>query len=254
MALVTCFFCKSKVSSKAFFCNECNKDFGYTVFADKVIGNPIKIGNLEIAQHDFPFILDWSLAMDIVFELGVSWRLPTKRELNILYKNKKDIPGFEDFYYWSSTKVEYENLVWQQGIIDGKVRVAAKNYMHKFRPVRNYEKPFIKEKIIGNPIQIDKLEITEKDFPNNLTINEANMECKKLGDGWRLPTGKEIALLFKHKKQIGKFASAYLTCDFKNSNFSTVVQEFDDFGFQFTGDRHYPYPVRFVRTIKKNTK
>jgi hypothetical protein len=251
MPLVTCFFCASKISSKALFCDECNKVFGYTVVGENVIGKTIKIGNLEVAQHDFPFIIDWSLAMDIIYELGSTWRLPTKKELNILFKNRKDIPGLEDFYYWSSTKVEYQDLVWQQGFLDGAVRVVDKNYMHKFRPVRNYEKPYIKEKIIGNTIQFDKLEITEKDFPKSLTIIEAIMECKKLGDGWRLPTGEEITLLYNKKDQIGKFASLYLTSDFKNSNFSTVVQEFDDYGYRFSGYRHYPYPVRFVRTIKK---
>lgn len=82
--------------------------------------------------------------------------MPTKIELNVLFKNRKNILGFEDFYYCSSKKVEYESLVWQQVFIDGSVRVVEKNFMHKFRPVRNYQKPFIKEKIIGNAIPILK--------------------------------------------------------------------------------------------------
>ena len=36
-------------------------------------------------------------------KLGYGWRLPTKDELNLLYKNKYKICGFEDFAYRSST-------------------------------------------------------------------------------------------------------------------------------------------------------
>ena len=35
--------------------------------------------------------------------MGDGWRLPTKDELNILYKNQKSIGGFDKFNaYWSS--------------------------------------------------------------------------------------------------------------------------------------------------------
>ena len=36
--------------------------------------------------------------------LGDGWRLPTKDELNILFKGKDVIGGFKDGPYWSSTE------------------------------------------------------------------------------------------------------------------------------------------------------
>jgi len=68
----------------------------------KIIGKPIKIENLEVAQNDFPKVMTWYEAKKACYALGSRWRLPTKDELDILYKNK--IGGFADGYYWSSTK------------------------------------------------------------------------------------------------------------------------------------------------------
>ena len=43
----------------------------------------------------------------------MDWRLPTKRELNLVYNQKSNIGGFASNYYWSST--EYGNFsAWRQ--------------------------------------------------------------------------------------------------------------------------------------------
>ena len=87
-----------------------------------VIGKSIIIGNLEIAEHDFPKLLDWDNAKNACASLGDGWRLPTKEELNILFKNKEKIGGFVHDLYWSSTKdlsaTEYTG-VWMQYFRDG---------------------------------------------------------------------------------------------------------------------------------------
>ena len=70
---------------------------------DPIIGNSIKIGNLEIAQNDFNTILTWYYAKEKCKQLGNGWRLPTIEELEILYNNKDNIGGFDDGYYYSST-------------------------------------------------------------------------------------------------------------------------------------------------------
>ena len=37
---------------------------------DDIIGTPVKIDNLEIAQHDFPEEMDWDTAIQTCIDLG----------------------------------------------------------------------------------------------------------------------------------------------------------------------------------------
>ena len=75
---------------------------GQTVNSSLIIGNPIRIVNLLVAQNDFPNVISFNEAKDACIKLGKGWRLPTKAELNILYVNKNLIGGFVGGYYWSS--------------------------------------------------------------------------------------------------------------------------------------------------------
>jgi hypothetical protein len=84
----------------------------------KIIGNPIKIENLEVAQHDFPNRMTGDDAKAACAKLGEGWRLPTKDELNFLYQNKDKIGGFASSYYWSSTESN-DNGVWKQYFYNG---------------------------------------------------------------------------------------------------------------------------------------
>jgi hypothetical protein len=72
--------------------------------AIEIIGTPIKIGNLEIAQNDFPEEMDWDTAIQSCLDLGDGWRLPNDKELDILYQSKENIRGLNGYYYWSSTE------------------------------------------------------------------------------------------------------------------------------------------------------
>ena len=68
-----------------------------------IIGKPIKIGNLEVAQHDFPNDMLFYEAVKACTDLGNGWRLPTSTELNIIIQNKDKIAGFpEHGYLWHS--------------------------------------------------------------------------------------------------------------------------------------------------------
>jgi clan AA aspartic protease (TIGR02281 family) len=91
---------------------------------DIVSNNPIigltkKIGNIEVAQFDLSNLYTWIDAKKACDELGSGWRLPTKDELNTLYKNKSIIGGFKDFPYWSSTEYD-SNQAWYQIFDNGR--------------------------------------------------------------------------------------------------------------------------------------
>ena len=55
----------------------------------------IKINHLEVMMEDME-VNSWHEAMSIGGWVGDGWRLPTKRELNMLYENKWKITGFTD--------------------------------------------------------------------------------------------------------------------------------------------------------------
>ena len=74
------------------------------LFSQTIIGKPIKIGILVVAQHDFPDMMNWLDAKSACDILGTGWRLPTKDELNILYQNRDKIGGFANSFYWSATE------------------------------------------------------------------------------------------------------------------------------------------------------
>lgn len=97
----------------------------------KIIGKTKKIGKLEIAQYDFSRQMDWDDATKYCNQLGKGWRLPTKNELNIIFKNKSTVGGFiKQKYtneYWSSTKyAERGEFWWTQDMINGKISYMGK--------------------------------------------------------------------------------------------------------------------------------
>jgi len=51
--------------------------------------------------------------------LGYGWRLPTKDELNLLYKNKNTLGSFTDYPYWSSTEYDSDQA-WYQIFDNGR--------------------------------------------------------------------------------------------------------------------------------------
>lgn len=91
-----------------------------TYNSDSIVGTPIRIGNLEVAQNDFPNQMNWSEAKRACIELGSGWRLPTIDELNLICKNKDKIGGFaiNSFIYWSSME-DGSVIAWRKQISKG---------------------------------------------------------------------------------------------------------------------------------------
>ena len=114
MALISCPECNKQISDKADICISCGAPSKYIYIIDR----PIEIMGLIIAQYDFPNPMSWDDAKKVCTELGDGWRLPTKDELNILFKNKVKIGGFSSSHYWSSREGD-EGLAWDQSFDDG---------------------------------------------------------------------------------------------------------------------------------------
>ena len=91
--------------------------FSKTNAQSSIIGNPIKIGNIEVAQYDFRKI-PWIDANNSCMSLGDGWRLPTIDELKILYQNRESIGNFKWDSYWSSTKGNIV-IAWRLNFGDG---------------------------------------------------------------------------------------------------------------------------------------
>ena len=102
-----------------------------------IIGKSIKIGNLEVAEKDFPKLMNWEDAKEACENLGRGWRLPTKEELNTLYLNKDKIGGFGGTIYWSSTEFDFGSA-WGQNFWIGGQSTNSKNYAGYVRAVRAF--------------------------------------------------------------------------------------------------------------------
>ena len=137
MALINCPECKKLISDKAKLCLGCGAPGEFRIVTD-IVGTPIKIGNLEVAQHDFNRDWEYDDAKVACAKLGEGWRLPTKDELNLLYQNKDKIGGFSAAVsYWSSAELN-NTSAWIQDFYYGIQGVSSKNGKSSVRAVRAF--------------------------------------------------------------------------------------------------------------------
>ena len=108
------------ILGKVYLANEFSKKITEKIeeSSNPIIGNTIKIENIEVAEKDFPKTMNWEDAKKACENLGSGWRLPSKKELNTLYLNKDKIGGFANDAYWSSTEFDY-GTAWFQVFNDG---------------------------------------------------------------------------------------------------------------------------------------
>ncbi len=67
----------------------------------EIIGKPIKIGNLLVAENDFPEYMNFEDAKKACRALGKGWRLPSVSESNMMYKRRDKIENKDDTFYWN---------------------------------------------------------------------------------------------------------------------------------------------------------
>lgn len=104
----------------------------------EIIGTPIKLKTIEVAQNDFPKDMDWNSAVEVCTQLGDGWRLPTKKELDQIFRNKETIGGFSRGDYWSSTENESTefDFAWYKNFFKGG-NFTFKNFTCSVRAVRD---------------------------------------------------------------------------------------------------------------------
>jgi len=141
MALFNCPECNQQISDKARICVGCGApvvNYPAAILNNFATG-PIKIGNLEITPNDihYPVLgMNWNNAKEACEALGDGWRLPSKDELKILYRNRDKIGGFTGLKYWSSTEVS-TGLAWYQDFLFGTQSSNYGYYTHCVRAVRS---------------------------------------------------------------------------------------------------------------------
>ena len=217
-----------------------------------VIGKSIRVGNLVVAQYDFPDEMILNDAIKACAALGKGWRLPTKNELNILYKNKDKIGGFDvnGSSYQSSTRLDYYDT-WDQTFFNGNQGYGANYWPHKIRAVRDLYVRDIDSAsiIIGKVIRIGNLVVAQNDIPKLMNWSDAKKACAALGKGWRLPSKGELNTLFTNRSKIGGFGLGSYWSSTEGNRNNAWSQDFSDGGrFEGIDNQVYKYRVRAVRT------
>jgi len=72
----------------------------------EIIGNPINLGKIEVAEHDFPDIMNWFDARSACNNLGEEWRLPNLNEMEYVYQYKQRVGGFINGIYWTGSEAQ----------------------------------------------------------------------------------------------------------------------------------------------------
>jgi len=97
-----------------------------------------------------------------------------------------------------------------------------------------------------------RLEVGEANAPTRMTWDEAITYCSNLGDGWRLPTKDELALMYEHKAELGGFGEGWLWSSSQNNYGSYAwVQLFSDGDQDGISVEDGKYGVRAVRAIAR---
>lgn len=159
--------------------------YSKTIAQSSVIGNPIKIGNLLVAQYDFPKKMNWEDATKSCSSLGDGWRLPTKSELNILYKNLGKIGNVANDGYWTSTENGNERA-WRQYLFEEGYSYDDVKYGSGYaRAVGDYG---VVKVVLSNSFNSSSYNITE------------SSDCSDIVNAYELAVRKNITALRKIRK------------------------------------------------------
>jgi hypothetical protein len=230
----------------------CYLSLAQAVDAPSIIGKPVILGNLQVAQNDFPFRMTWDDAKAACNKLGNEWRLPNKFELTTLYENRDKIGGFAGQNYWSSS--EYYDLgAFYWDFISGLELNTGRSSEFFVRAVMGKEQTSPATdpaSIIGTPFRVANLIVAQNDFPDRATWNDAILACSKLGKGWRLPTKIELNNLIQNKDKI-KMKDSYYWSSTEYNKKQAFYQTFQSYvnGLQDYRTKETKFHFRAVKSF-----
>lgn len=103
---------------------------------------------LEVAQFDFPFVMDLNSALEAINDIGDDWRIPKISELKEIFNNKEieNIPNFKDYIYWSQTRDHDDrNFIFVIDFSNGNLSDYHRNDDAYLRLVRNKQNQLSKK-------------------------------------------------------------------------------------------------------------
>ena len=105
---------------------------------------------------------------------------------------------------------------------------------------------------IESPITGGQIQVSENDFPDKMTWDQAKSACKELGKGWRLPSDKELRAMGEqlHKQGKGNFKDeAYWSGTHVPANWLDNYIVVTPKGGKRGARKHDLHQVRAVRTL-----
>lgn len=96
--------------------------------------------------------------------------------------------------------------------------------------------------------QPHKFEVYHEDANLKLNHLDALEYCSLLGNGWRLPTRKELLEMYDHKEALGLKNTPYWSSTEYNTTYAFNIYFFN--GHASATNKFSTYSVRAVRTIK----
>jgi hypothetical protein len=115
--------------------------------------------------------------------------------------------------------------------------------------------------IVGVPIKLETIEITQYEFPKKMSYAEAKVAIAKLGNGWRLPTDVELNEILWYNEKVKKFTDTHIVFgefipegESKKQVIGMII-DYDfydpDGNFRYPNDDNDQFFVRPVRSLKK---
>lgn len=111
---------------------------------DKVISGAFGVGIFEGQENTRAIVAKMgegnypaSLCESLNYKGYTDWYLPSKDELNLLYLKRKEVGGFAEKYYWSSSEVSNGD-VWYQSFFNGKTYSLIKGNKAYVRAIRKF--------------------------------------------------------------------------------------------------------------------
>ncbi len=109
------------------------------------------------------------------------------------------------------------------------------------------------KKNIGN-VNADEIKvgdlIVKRHDAGKMSWDDAIITCEKIGEGWRLPTKQEMAVLYKKKEVIGGFEKDGYWSGFSIDGHLAFVQSF----YKNINGPNAKHDLLFVRPVKSLSK